>query len=353
MRIRHLALAGALAAFGVGAAVPGPLHTYLFESNLMPVVEGQVYRSAQPSGPELARWVERLGIKSVLNLRGEDNDAAWMREEHSVSASLGITHYDLHLSADRMPPAQKLREVVQILDAAPRPLLLHCKGGVERSGLVGAVAVLLARGDLDAARREFAVSKGYLPFVASSDLPRVIDDYESWLGARGVRSSPERFRDWVEHDYAPDFYRAEIAPLDAPASLAAGAPLVLRFRITNRSVRPIPLRAETGRGVHLGARLRPPEGSGAPAAELRAPGVDRQLAPGESAELALQLPPLAAAGRWRLDVDLVDERVKWFAEMGSPELVLPIEVSSPSAGTASPSADAADLRGQAHGRGLP
>jgi len=261
MRLRGLLIAAAAAALALGAATPGPLHTYLFESNLMPVVEGQVYRSAQPSAAELGRWIETLGIRSIVNLRGEVGGARWLPEERRVAASLGVVHFDVHLNADRMPSAPRLREVVKILDGAPRPLLLHCKGGVERSGLVGAMAVLLAGGDLDAARREFQLSKGFVPFIANSDLPRVLDGYESWLAAQGAASTPERFRSWVATVYAPYFYRAEIEPLAAPTALAVGAPQSLLFRVTNRSPQPIPFRAASGRGVHLGARLSPPPGT--------------------------------------------------------------------------------------------
>ena len=324
MRLRSLTLAAAAAALALGAGAQGPLHTYLFESNLMPVVDGQVYRSAQPGPSELTRWIHTLGIRAIVNLRGGGSER--VVQERQVAASLGVAHYDVHLNADRMPSASRLREVVRILDSAPRPLLLHCKGGVERSGLVGAVAVLLDGGGLDAARRQFQISKGFVPFIANTDLPRVIDDYAGWLAAQGAASTPERFRSWVATTYAPDFYRAEIEPIEAPTVLAAGAPQQLRFRVTNRSLLAIPFRAESGRGVHLGARLQPPAGSRAHPLELRGAPLELRLAPGESAELALPLPALDDGGPWRLDVDLVDEGVDWFAAMGSEPLALPLLV---------------------------
>jgi len=323
MRLPALALA-AVALVGLAAGARGPLHTYLFESNLMPVVEGQVYRSAQPSPEALAGWIQSLGIRSVLNLRGERGGGGWLERERRITSSLGVAHYDVHLDADRMPPAPRLREVVEILDRAPRPLLFHCKGGVERSGLVGAAAVLLAGGDLAAARREFAASKGFLPWVANSDLPRVLDDYERWLAARGAITTAERFRHWVASDYVPGYYRAEIAAIDDPAVQGPQLPRVLRFRVTNRSGSPIPFSSETGRGVHLGALLRPVEGPAAPPLELRGNPLDLHLEPGASTEIALPLPALPGEGPWQLEVDLVDEGVEWFSAMGSPPLAFAV-----------------------------
>src|SRR5690606_6151821 len=173
-----LVTAGALAA-------PGPLHRFFFDENLMAVVPGGVYRSAQPSGSELDAFIDRLGLRSVLNLRGERGGSEWLAEERAVSRARGVEHYTVRLSAKDLPPAQRLREIVAILDGAPRPLLLHCQGGVERSGLVGAVAVLLEGGDLAAARAQFAPSKGFISWISRSELPRLLDRYEAWLAERG------------------------------------------------------------------------------------------------------------------------------------------------------------------------
>jgi protein tyrosine phosphatase (PTP) superfamily phosphohydrolase (DUF442 family) len=324
-RLLVASLAGAAAA---ALALPGPLRTFLFEENLHEVVPGRIYRSAQPSGAELAEMIDRLGLRSVLNLRGERGGKEWLREERRAAQERGVAHSTVRLNADRMPPAQRLREIVRVLDLAEQPLLFHCQGGVERSGLVGAVAVLLAGGDLDAARREFAASKGFVGFLARSDLPRVLDDYERWLAARGVPHAPDRFRAWVEADYAPDFYRARIDAVEPAPRLAPGREARLRFRVTNESLRPIPFRASHDRGVHLGAFLAAPAASTAEPLELRDGFRDLDLAPGDSAELELRLPPLERAGTWSLRVDLVDEQVKWFADMGSQPLALAVEVGA-------------------------
>jgi hypothetical protein len=72
--------------------------------------------------------------------------------------------------------------------------------------------------------------------------------------------------------------------------------------------------------------LHPPEGSAGRTQELRGDGIDVQLQPGQSTELSLSLPALDGPGAWRLDVDLVDEGVKWFAAMGSEPLALQLLV---------------------------
>lgn len=325
MRWRSLLGLVALAAIGLGLALPGPLHTFFFEENLQEVVPGQIWRSAQPDGREIDEMIAKLELRSVLNLRGERGGTGWLAAERAASDAHGVVHYTVRLDPNRLPPAQRLRQVVEVIDQAPRPLLFHCEGGVERSGLVAALAVLLAGGDLESARREFATAKGFVPWIAWTDLPRVLDEYEAWLAARGEAHSPDRLRAWVATGYAPYFYRAHIEPIDPPPALAPGRDSVLRFRVTNASLEPIGFRADRERGVHLGGFLRGPD-AGAGPLELRSGFVDLALAPGASTELELPLPALGAPGRWQLHVDLVDEQMKWFADMGSTPLVLPIDV---------------------------
>ena len=316
-------LAGALIA-AVGLAIAGPLRSYLFESNLHAVVAGQIYRSAQPSGDDIDRWVRELGLRSVVNLRGAKgkDDRRWLADERSASRRNGIEHVSLRMSSDDIPPAQTLRELVRILDTAPRPLLLHCAAGAERSGLASAVAVLLQGGDLAAAHAEFALDKGFV-YLVNPRLPRVLDAYEEWLA--GQPTTPDRFRTWVMTEYAPYFYRARIEPIDAPARITTGTAAELRVRVTNTSRQAIPFRSARDHGVHLGAKLR--GSGGADPIELRAGLVDLELAPGAATELALPLPPIASPGHYDIEIDLVDEGVKWFQALGSQPLTLPIEVA--------------------------
>lgn len=325
MRPRSLVLAALLAAVAALLLVPGPVNRFFFDENLIEVVPGWIYRSAQPSGPEMDAFIQRLGLRSVLNLRGERGGSAWLAEERAVTDARGVEHHTVRLSAKRMPPSPRLREIVAVLDTAPRPLLFHCEGGVERSGLVGAVAVLLDGGDLADARDQFAYSKGFVPWISRSEVPRVLDDYEAWLAARGRAHEPDAFRAWIAEEYHPYFYRAHIAPVAAPARLDAGQKHALRVRVTNESREPIPFRASHERGVHLGGLLRPVADPAAEPIELRGGFVDLDLAPGASHEFELKLPPLAP-GDWSLHVDLVDEGVKWFEAMGSRPVPIAIEV---------------------------
>lgn len=291
---------------------PGPLVRLLFERNFQPVIAGEVYRSAQPARRDLERW-RSYAFGSIVNLRGNTRGRPWYRAETAFARENGIAHHTVRLNADRLPARETLVRLIELIDTAPRPLLLHCQGGVERSGLAGAVTILLAGESISRARQEFDPERGYIQFFAQSDLPQVLDRYERWLGEGRVSHTPDRFRGWARRVYAPYFYLAELELIGDPTSL--------QVRVTNRSRELIPLRSGP-RGVLLGARLYA-VGQDEPLGEIRALTPDHDLAPGESIALALP-PPETPPGpeRHQLHIDLVNEGIKWFSQMGAPALVI-------------------------------
>lgn len=107
----------------------------------------------------------------------------------------------------------------------------------------------------------------------------------------------------------------------------AGQPLTIRTRVRNQSTRPFVADATYGRRlVRLGAQLCREDGSliNLDFARSRLPG---PIGPGQSADIAIDLPPIAERGRYQLKFDLVSEGVEWFEKCGSPTTVTPLDVS--------------------------
>lgn len=111
--------------------------------NFHEVRAGLLYRSAQLSPERLDRELDARGIRAVLNLRGAAPEAQWWRDEVAVAARHGVVHADLELDAWSMPDGARLDRLLELIDTLPRPLLIHCQSGADRSGL--ASALFLAR----------------------------------------------------------------------------------------------------------------------------------------------------------------------------------------------------------------
>ncbi|HTT80850.1 MAG TPA: tyrosine-protein phosphatase, partial [Stellaceae bacterium] len=140
----------------------------LYEGNFHAVQPGVLYRSAQLSRGELETLARRYGIKSVLNLRGANPGRAWYEGEMAAVRDLGIAHYDDALSAKRLVPRQRIAEILAIVRRAPKPLLIHCESGADRSGLVAALFDYAIRGESAAeADRQLSLAYGHFPYLTS------------------------------------------------------------------------------------------------------------------------------------------------------------------------------------------
>jgi len=110
--------------------------------NLHTVKDGVMYRSAQPSGTDLRRVVVQYGIKSVINLRGESPGKDWYGDEVAVSQELGLQRIDISMSARRLPHKDDLIRLLDAFNELPRPILVHCKAGADRTGEAVAIFAL-------------------------------------------------------------------------------------------------------------------------------------------------------------------------------------------------------------------
>lgn len=120
----------------IGAAYFGALQLF---GNFHTVVEGLVYRSAQPNASDISRYVNEYGIKSIINLRGSNAGKAWYDDEIEAATRYGVKHVDFRMSASRELSDADIAALVQLMKDVPKPVLIHCKSGADRTGLAAAL----------------------------------------------------------------------------------------------------------------------------------------------------------------------------------------------------------------------
>jgi len=148
------------------------------ECNFHQVTAGEAYRSAQMSGAELRRHIDLYNIKSILNLRGKEQEESWYKEELKVSAEKAVKHYDMPLSAYSEPTAADVRTLVGLIKSAPRPVLIHCQFGADRTGLVSAMwKVIVNNESKGEAGKQLSIFYGHLPFGPPAAMNRF---FEKW-----------------------------------------------------------------------------------------------------------------------------------------------------------------------------
>lgn len=106
-----------------------------FTGNVRAVEPGKVYRSAQLSPSHLREVLKEHGIQTVVNLRGGKPSSRWYHDEQQVCAEQGAAYEVLSMRASALPRPRDLERLLNIFDHARYPVLFHCQGGADRSGL--------------------------------------------------------------------------------------------------------------------------------------------------------------------------------------------------------------------------
>ena len=134
--------------------------------NFHVVSAGRIYRSGRMDPDSLARAIHEHGIKSIFNLCGGSDSNEWYRSETATARELGVKHFDFNLSASRELNNGEMEQIVAMLDSAPKPILIHCKTGSDRTGLVGALYLYSLEGEpADTASHELSIAYGHVPYL--------------------------------------------------------------------------------------------------------------------------------------------------------------------------------------------
>ena len=151
-----------LAAVALIAALIG---VQLYFGNFHQVIRGELYRSAQPNAADIQAYVRDHGIKSILNLRGGNPGDAWYNEEVAASDANGVRHLDFRMKAARELTDEQIKQLVAMMRDAPKPLLIHCRSGSDRTGLAAALYLKEIAHQTDAeAAHQLSLRYGHLSF---------------------------------------------------------------------------------------------------------------------------------------------------------------------------------------------
>jgi protein tyrosine/serine phosphatase len=153
--------------------------------NFHTVVPGEFYRSAQPTAALIAEYQEDYAIKTIINLRGENTGSGWYDSEIAEAKKLGIAHVDFRMSARREMTTEQFNQLIDVFQKAEKPILVHCKSGADRSGLVSALYVAaIAKSGEEAAESQISFRFGHisLPISAPYAMDRSFEAFETMLG---------------------------------------------------------------------------------------------------------------------------------------------------------------------------
>ncbi len=110
------------------------------------IADGEAARSAQPYIGLWHSFFAINGIKAVVNLRGAHPEWQWWRTETRVCREMGIAHFDTPLNSRKLPKRALLTALIDAFDTAPRPFLIKCSGGQDRTSFAAALYLVHRKG---------------------------------------------------------------------------------------------------------------------------------------------------------------------------------------------------------------
>ncbi len=163
-------------------------------TNLAPVITGRLYRSNHPTPGHLAAATRRLGLRTLVNLRGHRKcgSDALSRE---AAARLGLIHVDMAFESRGAPHRDRILRFADIYRTLEFPALMHCKSGADRAGLASGLAIMFEGGTAAEALKQLSWRFGHWSPARTG----VLDAFFVRYAVQAEGRIP--FLDWVRTEY--------------------------------------------------------------------------------------------------------------------------------------------------------
>lgn len=154
-----------------------------------------VYRSNQPSHRRFSK-MKAMGIDHVLNLRGHALSVPHLTAEASCKA-LDMKVTPLGFRARQAPDRATVLALIQTLKDMPKPFVMHCKSGADRTSFASAIYLNVVMGEpMQNAMRMLSMKYIHLRFSKTGILDYILESYI----AENKRSEIS-FEEWVATAY--------------------------------------------------------------------------------------------------------------------------------------------------------
>jgi len=166
-------------------------------------VDAKLFRSNHP-GRRRLNALARKGVVSVLSLRGPARNTPFLLER-AAADDLGLDLRFIRLRTNLLARPETLLELLQLLREMPKPMLVHCKSGADRTGLAVTLYLHVLKGvPLPEARKALSWKYAHFSWGKAGIVHAMLDAYQAAHEATGIG-----FEDWVRTSYDPDALTAQ------------------------------------------------------------------------------------------------------------------------------------------------
>ena len=156
------------------------------------------WRSAQPAPHNIHRMAAQ-GVRTIVNLRGPRYCGGYWLEQRACERH-GVQLVDYQVRSRAAPTREEVRGAAELFQHVEHPILMHCKSGADRAGLMSVLYLILHKQrPVEEAKRQLAVRFGHFRQADTGILDAFFESYQTYHSRQ-----PIDFMDWLETVYEPD-----------------------------------------------------------------------------------------------------------------------------------------------------
>ena len=196
----ELMWASSIAAFIIMLLISTPMwlrHVVLMHDQRMQLANEALYAASwlrQHINPQMCGGEPM--VATIFNRRARPKGI--YIKAYANTAALLLKPLKAHGTASK----QQLLHLSHIITSAPKPILIHCVQGSDRTGMASALAIiLLSKYHPLSWRRQMSYAYG----VASPNTIgyHVFNPYIKWLQHQQLSDNKQNFNNWLNHQYTP------------------------------------------------------------------------------------------------------------------------------------------------------
>lgn len=161
----------AMPTVALALAIGGWVGWLQWSGNIHELEGGEVIRTAQLSADDLASLVAGHQVRTVINLRGDNPGTEWYDKESRILSKENVKYISIALSASHEPDDTKLNKLIDALQNAQKPILIHCMSGSDRTGLASALYEFLVKHrSAEESGKQLSFWFGHFPWLYSRSI---------------------------------------------------------------------------------------------------------------------------------------------------------------------------------------
>ena len=166
-----------------------------------------VYRSNQPFPWQILNDKNNRGIKTIINLRGKRNCSSYYLEKE-ICKKHNITLIDFPVTSRAAPNPDTILKAKQLFEKVEYPILMHCKSGADRAGLMSALYLILNKNiSVKEAKKQLSFKYLHIKYAKTGILDEFFEKY-----LKDTMQSKINFLDWVKTKYNAEKLKSSFKP---------------------------------------------------------------------------------------------------------------------------------------------